>query len=172
MVLAHEVLVRQGRGGAAETWRQAVVAAHVRHRRGASQALPAASCASTACACRASPSGWRSSSSARWPSTASALWSDPAIEELRGGVEPRAFRQLQEGIDELSQAPAGVGFEVPRWIEALEDEVEGIRADEGEESELLDPHLPLPEVRLGVEEVRRQVRRMLEESSAAAATRG
>ena len=42
VVLAHEVLVRQQRGAAAERWRRAIRRAHGRHRRGTSRAFRAA----------------------------------------------------------------------------------------------------------------------------------
>jgi len=57
--------------------------------------------------------------------------------------------------------PAGVGFEVPNWLEALEDEVGELRYGDSEDDRSLDPYLPVPEIRLSAAEAQRQIRRML-----------
>jgi hypothetical protein len=85
----------------------------------------------------------------------------PAIDELREGLPAKSFEALREGIRPLTEEPAGVGFEVPHWLEALEDEVEDLRADGGQDNLSMDPYLPVPEIRLSIKDVEQQIRRML-----------
>jgi hypothetical protein len=85
---------------------------------------------------------------------------EPAIEELRQGAPPVAFTALRNGIGPLTDEPAGVGFEVPRWLEALEQEVEQLRTGPSEDEDPLDPYLPAPEVRLTKADADRQIRNM------------
>jgi hypothetical protein len=55
----------------------------------------------------------------------------------------------------------GVGFEVPAWLEALEDEADGFADAEDDEELGGAVALPVPDVRLSIAEVRRQVKKML-----------
>ena len=89
----------------------------------------------------------------------------PAVEEIRGGGEPQSFRQLEEHIARFTQEPAGAGFELPGWLQALEEEMAGTpwRAEERPEDECFDPLIRLPQVRLSRPEVDRQVQRMFED---------
>ena len=48
----------------------------------------------------------------------------PAIDEIRGNRPPEKLRQLEEHIARFTQEPAGAGFELPGWLEALEQEME------------------------------------------------
>jgi len=84
----------------------------------------------------------------------------PAIDELHGGGEPEHFQRLEEEIEEFTAELSGTGFEVPAWLDALQSEVEDALAEETEEDDLLDPHVDVPQVRLSVEEARRQVEAM------------
>jgi hypothetical protein len=88
----------------------------------------------------------------------------PAIEEVRGGREPLALRQLEERIARFTQTPAGAGFELPGWLEALEQEMDQIQWQAVEEEEEgLDPLIRLPQVRLSRTEVEKQIRQMFGE---------
>lgn len=87
----------------------------------------------------------------------------PASEERRCGETTPSFELLRAEIDRLTAEPAGVGFEAPRWLEALEDEVEILRLGNTEEDEPLDPNLPIPEAQLSIQDVHRQISRMMEE---------
>ncbi len=49
---------------------------------------------------------------------------------------------------------------MPAWLEALEQEVDRVLSDGPEEEELPDPQLPVVQVRLTREQVRRQVQAM------------
>ena len=159
VVLAHEVLVRGGRDGAAETWRRAV----------AERTAPIAEEHLKRFHRLCKKYGMRLPSIAEHLSErfVRPLEIDqlcallrPAIDEIRGNRPPEKLRQLEEHIARFTQEPAGAGFELPGWLEALEQEME--RADwqaaEGEEEETIDPLIRLPQVRLSRAEVDRQVR--------------
>ena len=126
-----------------------------------------------ACGCRASPTGGRTLHAAagrrpalrpdrtghgRGPRQAPAA---PAQRhESKRVDEPGAFARLEEGIQEFTRDISGAGFDVPAWLEALEQEVDRVLSDGPEEEELPDPQLPVVQVRLTREEVRRQVQAM------------
>ena len=81
--------------------------------------------------------------------------------------EPAVLRQLEEQIARFTQEPAGAGFELPGWLEALEQELEQAQwqaADEDEDP--VDPDVHLPQVRLSRAEVERQLQQALGESTA------
>jgi hypothetical protein len=82
----------------------------------------------------------------------------PAVEELRAGRMPVAFTFLEEEIAQFTEEPSGVGFEVPGWLEALEEEVSrlGKRAPD-EEEDLADADPAILQVRLSREEIETQV---------------
>jgi hypothetical protein len=160
VVLVHEVLVRAGRNFAAEVWRQAVVER--------TSAIAEEHLQRLAALCR--QYGMRLPSIAERleerlvrPLTVDRLRAliVPSIEELRENGQPTAFRQLQQEIEILTRAPSGVGFEVPAWLEALEDEADGLSDAEDDEELGGAVALPVPDVRLSIAEVRRQVKKML-----------
>src|SRR5208283_3844138 len=62
--------------------------------------------------------------------------------------EPGAFARLEEGIQEFTREISGAGFDVPAWLEALEQEVDRVLSDGPEEEELPDPQLPVLQVRM------------------------
>jgi len=51
----------------------------------------------------------------------------PAVVEARGSSPKRSFRILELQTELLTREPSGVGFDVPAWLVALEDEVERVR---------------------------------------------
>jgi hypothetical protein len=161
VVLTHEVLVRCGCSDAAEVWRQAVTHRtediadeHVRRldqlSRRYGMRLPSI--------CE------RIEERFVQPLTIDRLRAlvEPSIEELRSGQTPRAFGALCEGVAPLVEQPAGVGFEVPAWLESLEEEVEQIRTGTTEDEDPIDPYLAVPEVRLTKAEAEREIRSMVE----------
>jgi hypothetical protein len=160
IILAHELLVRHGRDDAAEIWREAVVQR--------TSEIADGHLARFQRLCQ--------QYGMRLPSIAEELEErfvrvltidrlralvGPAIDELREGQPAKSFEALREGIRPLTEEPAGVGFEVPHWLEALEDEVEDLRADGGQDNLSMDPYLPVPEIRLSIKDVEQQIRRML-----------
>ena len=46
----------------------------------------------------------------------------PAIEELQGSRSRKSFKRLEQEVARFTEEPSGVGFDVPSWLEALEDE--------------------------------------------------
>ena len=156
VVLAHEVLVRCGRAEAAEMWREAVAQRtaevadeHLRRFRRLSQRY-----------------------GMRLPSIADSLGERfvrplaidrlralvrPAMDELHGGRNPVSFGRLEEEISQFTEEPTGVGFDVPAWLEALEQEVEDIQSETPEDDEPLDPHPDVPHVLLSLQQAREQI---------------
>jgi hypothetical protein len=166
VVLAHEVLVRHGRDGAAEVWRRAVV------ERTAPIAEEHQKRFNRLC----------KKYGMRLPSIAEHLGERfvrpleidrlcailrPAIDELRNGRPPEKLRQLEEHIARFAQEPAGAGFELPNWLEALEQEMERTQwqAEDEEEDEFLDPLVRLPQVQLSRAEVQQQMRKMFDDGA-------
>jgi len=81
----------------------------------------------------------------------------PATEDLQGEPPSRSFERLEQEVARFTREPSGVGFEVPRWLEALEDEVARVRSRAPEEHEPEDPTTPIPQVRLSRQEAERQL---------------
>jgi hypothetical protein len=161
VVLAHRVLVRCGCAEAARTWREAV----------AERTAPIADEHLKRFERLCKKYGMR------LPSIAESLGERfirpleidglcalvrPAIDELRGGRDPASLRQLEKQIDRFTQGPAGAGFELPHWLEALEQELEEVQwqSTDGED-EPLDPNVRLPQVRLSLAEIEEQLGQML-----------
>ena len=159
VVLAHEVLVRCGRQEAAESWREAVARRtdaiaddHVKRLarlvRKYGMRLPSV----------ADRIGERFVR----PLAVDRLCAlvRPAIDELRDGRDPAIFRQLEEQIGPFTSELSGAGFEVPAWLDALEQEVDQLQSPTESDDISLDPHLNVPEVHLSADEARRQVKAM------------
>ena len=87
----------------------------------------------------------------------------PAIDEIRDGRPPEKLRQLEERIAHFTRQPAGAGFELPGWLDALEQEMERVQwqAEEDDE-EMPDPLIHLPQVRLSWPETQQQIEQMLD----------
>jgi hypothetical protein len=165
VAIAHETLVRCGRDGAAETWRRAVA------ERTSAMANQHQKRFDRLCEMY----GMRLPSIAEHlaerfirPLEIDRLCSliRPAIEELRQGRPPAAVEELEQQIARFTQETLGAGFELPSWLEALEDEVEHVQWQGPEaDDETLDPHIRIPQVRLSRAEVEQQVRQMLAEGT-------
>ena len=90
----------------------------------------------------------------------------PAIEEVREGRPPSALRQLEEQVDHFTEETLCAGFELPSWLDALEQEAEEAQWQvDGEDDETFDPHLRIPQVHLSLAEVERQLQQMLAEGT-------
>ncbi|MGA2064953.1 MAG: hypothetical protein ABSG86_08290 [Thermoguttaceae bacterium] len=183
VVLAHQVLVRLGHDEAAEVWRTAVaertatiaedhLKRFARLNRKYAMRLPSIAdrlaerfvrplevdrlSALVRPAIEESRSGAGAAACVRRGAA------DPA--ETQGGPpgpEPSAaFARLEAGVEQFTREVTGAGFDVPVWLEALELEVDRVLSAGPEDEELPGPDLPVPEVRLPREEVRRQMRAM------------
>jgi len=83
----------------------------------------------------------------------------PAIDELRSGRPTTSFDLLQARIDRLAQQHTGAGFDVPPWIESLQDELQRIQTRPSSDEEALDCNPPIRQKRLSLDQLRRQVKR-------------
>ncbi len=163
VVLAHEVLVRERARGGGRGLARRRGRADRRHRRGASQALrPPEPQVRHAAAQHRRPAG-----RALRPAAGGGSVAGPGAAGDRRGPcarRPAAFARLEQGIAEFTREVSGAGFDVPAWIEALEQEVDRVLADgPDEDDELPDPLLSVPQVRLSREELRRLVKIMARE---------
>jgi hypothetical protein len=162
MMFVHQVLVRSGREGAAGIWRKAIAEW--------TAPLAAEHLARLDRLCK--------KYGMRLPSIAERLAQRfvrplevdrlcalirPAIAEIRDAKPPAALRRLEEQIAELMKQPSGAGFELPGWLDALDQELEQSQWSAEEEEETFDPHVRLPQVLLSRKEVARQIRQMLGE---------
>jgi hypothetical protein len=161
VALAHQVLMRCGREGAAEIWRRAV----------AERTSPIAGEHLKRFNRLCKKYGMRLPSIAEHlgerfirPLEIDRLCAllRPAIDEIRGGRPPASLRQLEEHIARFTEEPAGAGFELPSWLEALEQEMERIQWQVVEDDqETLDPLIRLPQVQLSRAEVEEQIEQLL-----------
>ena len=150
VVLAHEVLVRGGHDEAADVWRAAV----------------AERTASIADDHLKKFNRLNRKYGMRLPSIADRLGErfvrpllvdrlcaliGPAMDEAPGrsnpaevpAGEPTSFARLEAGLEDFTREVSGAGFDVPAWLEALEQEVDRVMSDSPEEEELPDPELPV-----------------------------
>ena len=178
MVLAHDVLVRCGCDAAAEIWRHAVTD---RTADIAEEHLKRFTRLNRKYGMRLPSIAERLEERFLRPLEVDQLCAlvGPAIEELRISVSPEpesaaspaasaaapaaaaapgAFGRLEEGIAKFTREISGAGFDLPSWLEALQQEVDRVQSQAAEEEEMPGPELPVPQVLLSREEVRRQVR--------------
>jgi hypothetical protein len=89
----------------------------------------------------------------------------PAIEEIRGNHPSEKLRQLEEHIAHFTQQPAGAGFELPGWLDALEQEMDRVQwlGEEDNDEQMFDPLIYLPQARLSWTETQRQIEQMLDD---------
>ncbi len=156
VVLAHQVLLQYHEEEAAATWRRAIAE---RSRMVADEHLDRYEKLCTQYGIRLRSIATRLEERFVRPLAIDQLcaWIRPAMEELRAGRPTTSFDLFQREVAEFTREPEGVGLDVPVWLETLEDEVRRIRAGvpEGEEAALA--ALPLPQVRLSLAELRRQM---------------
>ncbi|MEI8374574.1 MAG: hypothetical protein WCJ35_17250 [Planctomycetota bacterium] len=168
VVLAHEVLVRSGHDESAEVWRAAVAE---RTSSIAEDHLKRFARLNRKYGMRLPSIADRLGERFVRPLVVDQLCSliEPAIDEAHGKTQPEnslgsdgptAFTRLEEGILEFTRNISGAGFDVPAWLETLEQEVDRVLSNGPEEEELPDPQLPVVQVQLTREEVRRQVQAM------------
>jgi hypothetical protein len=80
----------------------------------------------------------------------------PAMEEA-GGSETPAFQRFTEELRPYAAEPAGVGIDVPPWLQRLEVEVQRIRAARSAIAGLAAPLAQVPRVVLSLEDFRREM---------------
>jgi hypothetical protein len=90
----------------------------------------------------------------------------PAVEEIRHDRPADKLQQLEAQVARFTKEPPGAGFEVPGWLDALEQEMEHGPWDVGEGEEEDDDLPPdalvfVPQRLLAPEEVEEQIHQML-----------
>jgi DNA-binding transcriptional MerR regulator len=166
VVLAHDVLVRSGREKAADLWRSAVAERtapiadeHLRRFdrlcKKYGMQLPSI----------AEHLGERFVQPLEIDQLCALL--RPAINEIRDGRPSEKIRQLEEHIARFTEHPSGAGFELPEWLESLEQEMDRVQWESDEMNDdpmLLDPLINLPQRRLSWNETQLQIKQMLDNS--------
>ncbi len=156
VVLAHEVLIRCGRTEAAEHWQQAVA-----RESGAvaDEHLRRLEVLTTQYGIRLRSVADQLGERLVRPLAVDRLCAlvRPAMEELRRGKRSASFARLVRELARFTEEPEGVGLDVPVWLDALENEVRRVRsgAPEGDEPAPVFP--AIPQVRLSVHEIKRQL---------------
>ena len=79
------------------------------------------------------------------------------MEELNESESSSAFELLDREVARFTAEPGGVGFEVPPWIDALEEEVERARQGETDDVPVLDAAPQVEQVLLSLEEIMTQI---------------
>ncbi len=159
VLIAHSVLVRHGRNGAAEMWRRALAErtselADTLQGRGAELRQKYAMRLPTVTD--------RLAERFVQPLVIDRLRSliKPAMDAVKAGAAPQVggpFDQLEQETAELTQEPTGIGLEVPAWLASLEQEANDQRRAAGFLARPETISLPLKQVRLDRDEVDRQL---------------
>ncbi|MDO4550939.1 MAG: hypothetical protein Q4C96_06770 [Planctomycetia bacterium] len=63
---------------------------------------------------------------------------EPAIKEARAGGDTPSFRKFLEYVQAFMAHPTGTGFESPRWLEEVEEEVQSFRNKSEDDDQMLD----------------------------------
>jgi hypothetical protein len=158
VLLIHEVLVRDGKDRVAESWRHAV----------------AERTAEVARSCLREYQKLCKKYGMRLPSIAERLDEQftkplmvdqlvalvkPAMDEIRENRPPATFPHLEKLVEHFTRKIAGAGYETPEWLAAMEDEAAQVQSPIIEE-ENPDPYITLPEVRLTLDEAKKQIKRL------------
>jgi len=162
VVLAHDVLVRQGRESAAEIWRNAVaertadVADEHRQRYDAlareyGMHLPTIAD--------------RLAERFVHPLAVDQLRAliRPAWEPLKRGEVTDAVTRLEHAIETFATEVSGAGIDLPGWLEAIEEELGAVAAPGIADELSPDPGIEIPEVRLNWEQAQAEVEALAEE---------
>jgi hypothetical protein len=125
VMMAHEVLVRSGRVGAADLWRQAMAErtgdTAEQHLRRVEQLQKKYGMRLPTVADRLAERFVRPLAIDRVKALVK-----PAVEQARSGGEPAAFAQLEIEAGDLADEPTGAGLDLPDWLAALEEEVDRV----------------------------------------------
>lgn len=161
IVIAHDVLVRRGHAAAAEMWREAVVQRTAEiaddHQKRLARLGRKYGMRLPSLADRLAERFVRPLAIDRLRALVR-----PAVEELDRGPPGDAFSRLEDEIAGFSQEISGSGFDLPTWLEALDEEVDRVQT-KVDDSEPLDPLLALPQVRLTLTDARKQINAIVRE---------
>lgn len=160
LVLAHDILVRCGRHGAAGIWQEALARRTVDiaedHLRRFARLVKKYGMRLPSIADRLAERFVRPLAIDRLCALVR-----PAIGELRDGRPPESFTALEQQIAGFTEESSGAGFELPSWLQALEQEVELAISAKADDEESPDPLLRIAQVRISRQEAERQVEGML-----------
>jgi hypothetical protein len=164
IVIGHDVMVRHGRNQAARTWERALAA---RTADVADSHLNRLDRLTKRHGLRLSSIAERLGERFVQPLAVDRLCAlvRPAVEELQEGRRLKSFKRLEKEVARFTQQPSGVGYEVPGWLEALEDEIARLRFLAPGEREPQDPATAVPQVRLSREQAEREIASWDEEGS-------
>ena len=156
VVVAHDVLIRRGRDQAARTWQRAV---SQRTAGVAEEHLERFEHLCGQYGMRLSSVGDRLGERFVQPLAIDRLCAlvEPAVEELRQGRPTKSFKRLEQALAEFTEEPSGVGFDVPSWLESLENAAQRVKSRPTEEEEVSDPSPQIPEAKLSLKDIRRQI---------------
>ena len=156
IVIAHDVLVRRGHTAAAELWREAVGQRTAEiaddHQKRFSRLVRKYGMRLPSIADRLGERFVRPLAIDRLRALVR-----PAIDELERRGPGEAVARLEDEIDVFAQDVTGSGFDLPTWLEALDQEVERGQSKSQDEWDMLDPLLALPQVHLSLADARKQV---------------
>jgi hypothetical protein len=157
LVLAHEVLARRGRAGAAVLWEQSLTRFT---RELARQHLEHLARLERTHGIRLGTVADRLGERFVKPLALDRLCAlvEPAMREARAGGGTPSFDRLQQELTTFTQAPAGVGLDVPGWLRRLEMEVHRVQATHTAIARLAEDFFRVPRQPLSPEEVQRQLR--------------
>jgi len=158
VVAVHDELVRGGRMSAAEAWQQAVAQQSVEL---ADQHIRRFEELSREYGMRLRSIADRLAERFVRPLAVDRLRAliRPAMHEHREESGTAAFEQLREQIAPFAEHLSGAGFEVPGWLEALEDEVDRVR-EGADTADLPDPLVQVARHRLTWEKAVSEVDRI------------
>jgi hypothetical protein len=158
VLLIHEVLVRGGKDLAAESWRAAVAD---RTAEVADMSLREYQKLCKKYGMRLPSIAERLEERFTKPLRVDQLVAlvKPAMEEIRENRPLKTFPLLEQLVDQFTEKIEGAGYETPEWLAALEDEAAQVQAPIIEEDNP-DPYITLPEVRLTLDEARKQIKRL------------
>lgn len=151
VVLAHEILVRRGCKQAAQLWRRAL---RERIDSEADKFVEKLETLRKKYAMQMPSIADRINERFMRPLVIDRLCSlvQPAVAEAnRGGPRP-TFRMLQYETEFLTREPSGVGFDLPPWLAALEEEVQRVAQPPHERDDYDELELAVPLERLTYEE--------------------
>jgi hypothetical protein len=154
--MAHEILVRRGKMEAAELWRRAIVQ---RTSEVADQQIRRLARLSRNYGMQLPTIEDRLQERFVRPLAIDRLRAliRPAIEEARAGEPPKSFAALEQEVDELTQEPSGVGFDVPAWLLALEEEVDQAWLSDSSARAWGETPVRIPQTPLALEDVQSQL---------------
>jgi len=152
VVHAHEILLRRGRGHAAELWRRALMERTTDEADDFTRKL----------------AQLQKKYAMRMPTVADRIGErfvrpmavdricalvEPALREAAEEGESTAFSLLQQEAEALADDPTGVGFDLPEWLQTLDEEVDRVRhRDDVDVMEAI-----VPQERLSLAEVEDQL---------------